>query len=209
MNDILDLVFLFFGLMLLDLICLITFIKPVKKSVDLKKRIDYFKSVLFKKYSLISLFIELIGIILLIYSFSIPWYYHLYRGWINETRYFYIKEAVDLDKLLIFLLYYAYFMGLFLLFVKISTKRKIRTFTLLEIIELIYFIPGIIFIFNVEFLPCSNFIIIPEMYCAKSDYSSGFILYTIGITILIINGLQISIYSRLKRRKNQIKRVQI
>ncbi len=189
----------FLGWLLLDLIGLITFIKPFNEPKRWLNRIA-FKSFMRKKYLLLSLSTELIGIILLISSFSVPWSYQLYVD-INSgkfTRHFYANQAINLEALLNLLLFYVYYLGLALIFVKISVNLKIRKRTALELLELILIVPIILLIFNIHSVNCTPSPI-PERFCLNSGYSSGFILLFIGTTVLIINGLQLSIYSRRKR----------
>ena len=73
MSDTNDLILIFLLWISLDLISLMTFKKPARELRNWKKKIQ-FMSVTTKKHSLISLVIEISGIILVIYSFSIPWY---------------------------------------------------------------------------------------------------------------------------------------
>ncbi len=193
MSDTLDLVHLFLGWLLLDLIGLITFIKPVDRTTNWKNGMN-FRSFIPKKHVLFSIVTELIGIILLVISFSIPWYYHLFG--VNHFQYLYFIEAVNLDGIFIIYLYYAYLIGLCLLFLKISIKQKLQIRYLIEVTQILFIIPGIILIFNVKF---ELLFYLAILIYIKSGYSSGFVLYTIGISVLIMNGLQFSIYSRLKR----------
>ena len=199
MSDITDLIFVFLAWMLLDLISLITFKKPVKEPRNWKKRIQL-KSIITKKHLILSLVIEIIGVIFVIYSFSIPWYYHLFRyiGGGYHFQKLYFIEADSLYGIFTILLYYSYLIGLVILFVKISFKKKIRSLILLELGETILIFPGIMLIFSVQFgPPC--FILAIFSYI-RSGYSSGFIIYTIGITVLTLNGLQFSVYSRFFQR---------
>ena len=199
MNNPLDLLFLFFYWMLIDLIGLITFIKPVNEPRQWINRTK-FKSFMRSKYSLISLGIELIGIILFISSFNVPWYYQEFID-INFggfIRYFYIKDLLSLENLLTDFLFYAYLLGLTLLFVKISVSKKMRILTALELLELIVIIPGIMLMFMVNF-PKYCFSVIPEEFCLKFGYTSGYISFISGTIVLILNGLQMSIHLRWKR----------
>jgi len=200
MSDTTDLIFIFLAWMLLDLISLMTFKKPVKEPRNWKKRIQL-KSIITKKHLIISLVIEIIGVILVIYSFFIPWYYYLFlhigNGYHFQKLYF--IEAESLYGIFTILLYYSYLIGLVILFVKISFKKKIRSHILLELGETILIFPGIMLIFSVQFGPPPFFYILIFSYI-RSGYSSGFIIYTIGITVLILNGLQFSVYSRFFQR---------
>ena len=196
MSDTTDLIVVFLAWMLLDLISLITFKKPVKEPRNWKNRIQL-KSIITKKHSLISLVIEITGIIFVIYSFSIPWYYHLFRyigGGGNHFQKLYFIEAINLQDIFLVLLYYSYLIGLVILFVKISIKKKIKNLVLFELGETIFIFPGIMLIFSVQFGGPTAYLAI--FVYIQSGYSSGFILYIIGITVLLINGLQFSAYSR-------------
>ena len=199
MSDTTHLIFVFLAWMLLDLISLITFKKPVKEPRNWKKRIQL-KSIITKKHSMISLVIEITGVILVIYSFSIPWYYYLFRycgdGYHFEKLYF--IEADNLYGIFTILLYYSYLIGLVILFVKISFKKKIRSLILLELGETILIFPVIMLIFSVQFSSPGVYLTIFSYI--RSGYSSGFIIYTIGITVLTLNGLQFSVYSRFFQR---------
>ena len=199
MSDITDLIFVFLAWMLLDLISLITFKKPVKEPRNWKKRIQL-KSIITKKHLILSLVIEIIGVIFVIYSFSIPWYYHLFRyiGGGYHFQKLYFIEADSLYGIFTILLYYSYLIGLVILFVKISFKKKIRSLILLELYETILIFPGIMLIFSVQFGSPYCYLLIFSYI--RSGYSSGFIIYTIGITVLTLNGLQFSVYSRFFQR---------
>ena len=189
MNDPRDLLFVFFYWMLMDLIGLITFIKPVNEPRLWINR-NTFKSFISSKYSLFSLGTELIGIILLIYSFNVPWYYQEFidMNFGGFIRYFYIKDLLNLENLL----------ANFLLFVKIFVSKKIHILTALELLELIVLIPVIMLMLMVDF-PKYCFSFIPEEFCIDSGYSSGFISFILATIVLIINGLQMSIHLRWKR----------
>jgi hypothetical protein len=199
MSDTTDLIFIFLAWMLLDLISLITFKKPVKEPRNWKKRIQL-KSIITKKHLILSLVIEIIGVIFVIYSFSIPWYYHLFRyvGGGYHFQKLYFIEADSLYGIFTILLYYSYLIGLAILFVKISFKKKIRSLILLELGETILIFPGIMLIFSVQFGSPYCYLLIFSYI--QSGYSSGFIIYTIGITVLTLNGLQFSVYSRFFQR---------
>ena len=199
MSDITDLIFVFLAWMLLDLISLITFKKPVKEPRNWKKRIQL-KSIITKKHLIIFLVIEITATIFVIYSFSIPWYYHLFRyvGGGYHFQKLYFIEADSLYGIFTILLYYSYLIGLVILFVKISFKKKIRSLILLELYETILIFPGIMLIFSVQFGPPTCYLAIFSYI--RSGYSSGFIIYTIGITVLTLNGLQFSVYSRFFQR---------
>lgn len=192
MSDKTDLILVFLAWMLLDLIGLITFKKPVKEPRNWKNRIRL-RSIITKKHSLIFLVIEITGIIFVIYSFSIPWYYRSSEGlgWIAIFHEYYFIEAESLHDIFSILLYYSYLIGLVILFVKISIKKKIKSLILLELGEMIFIFPGIMLIFSVQIGRLQGFF--GYIY---SFYSSGFILYTIGITVLMLNGLYISVFSR-------------
>ena len=201
MSDTTDLIFIFLAWMLLDLISLISFKKPVKEPRNWKKKIQL-KSIITKKHSLISLVIEITGMICVIYSFSIAWYYQLYRDnwWGSHSHTFYLIDAFRLHEIFSILVYYSYLVGLVILFGKISFKKKIKSLILLEFSEAILIFPGIMLIFSVQFgrVPC----IITYAFSSyiQTGPSSGFILYIIGITVLMLNGLQFSVYSRFFQR---------
>ena len=197
MSDTTDLIFIFLAWMLLDLISLITFKKPVKEPRNWKKRIQL-KSIITKKHLIISLVIEITGIIFVIYSFSIPWYYQLYRDnwWESHSHTFYLIDAFRLREIFSILVYYSYLVGLVILFGKISFKKRIRSLILLEFSEAILIFPGIMLIFSVQFGRVPSFIVFAFSSYTQIGPSSGFILYIIGITVLMLNGLQFSVYSR-------------
>ena len=65
-------------------------------------------------------------------------------------------------------------------------------------VETILLIYGVSLIANVRYPGCDELIHIPEIHCIGSGYSIGYILYLLGISILILNGLQMSIYPRVK-----------
>ena len=205
MSDKIDLISVFLAFILLDLFSLITFKKPGKEPRNWKNRIRL-KSIIAKRHSLIFPVVEITGVIFVIYSFFIPWYYHIYTGfgWVRQFREFYFIEADGLHDIFSILLYYSYFIGLAILFVKIAIKTKIKSLTLLEFGEAIFIFPGIMLIFGVQFDGRPPIYLLIFGYI-RSGYSSGFILYTIGITISLINGLQFSVFSRffhhLKREK--------
>ncbi len=191
MSDTTDLIFVFLAWMLLDLISLITFKKPVKEPRNWKKRIQL-KSIITKKH-LIFLVMEITGIIFVIYSFSIPWYYWVSMGFgdIPYLHEYYFIEASLLHDIFSILLYYSYLIGLVILFAKISMKKKIKSLILLELGETILIFPGIMLLFSVQIGFHRGFF--DYIY---SGYCSGFIFYTIGITVLMLNGLYISVFSR-------------
>ena len=193
MSDTTDLIFVFLAWMLLDLISLITFKKPVKEPRNWKKRIQL-KSIITNKRSLIFLVMEITGIIFVIYSFSIPWYYCVSMGFgfIPYSHEYYFIEASLLYDIFSILLYYSYLIGLVILFAKISMKKKIKSLLLLELGETILIFPGIMLLFSEQIGFRHGFI--GDIYYL--GYCSGFILYTIGITVLMLNGLYISVFSR-------------
>ncbi|NVM16856.1 MAG: hypothetical protein HWN80_04015 [Candidatus Lokiarchaeota archaeon] len=199
MSDTTDLIFVFLLWISLDLISLMTFKKPARESRNWKNKIQ-FMSVATKKHRLLSLVIEISGIILVIYSFSIPWYFHSYRDYfIGETRIFmfHLIDADFLHEIFSILLYYPYLIGLVILFSKICLKNKIRNLLLFEIIEAIFVLPGIMLLFTVQFGRLPSFIFFGfGLRYTLSCPSYGFILYIIGITVLLINGIQFSAYSR-------------
>ena len=200
-----SLLFLLFGWLLLDFLGLLTLIEPVRDQISRKNRLNL-KSFMQRKYILLLITLELIGLILLISSFSLRWYYHRYTGMyvVNHLRYFYLKDAINLDSLLTFFISYAYLIGLILIFIKITMKKKIHIFTGLELIELTFFVIGLILMLNLRFMECNQIAVFPGGECIESGHSTGFTLYIIGLLVLIINGLQMSIYRWLKRNKNQI-----
>lgn len=161
------------------------------------------KAIIAKKHLLITLVIESIGIILVIISFFIPWYYHIYNGfgWIRLFHEYYFIEAVHLYEIFSILLYYPYLIGLGLLFGKISLKKKISNLNLLELIEAIFIFPGIMLIFSVRFGRIPSFIIfdVYNIHDTLSGPSSGFILYIVGFSVLMLNGLHYSVFSRYFR----------
>lgn len=200
MSEITDTLFVILFWMFLDLISLITFVKLVKEPRNWTIRIQL-ESIIAKKYSLISLVIEITGIFFVLYSFSIPWYYHLLGG-LGGGYYIqniYFIEAINLQEIFTILLYYSYFIGLLIIFVKIATKKRIESLTLLEIGELIFLFPGIMLIFGIQFNGRPPMFLLIFVYI-RSGYSSGYVLYIIGITVILINGLQFSAYSRFFRK---------
>jgi len=186
--------------MFLNFLGLLSFLKPTNRKIDWKPGFPL-SFIIENKHFLISIFTGLMGIILLAISFSLPWYYHLLRSVTGSGGYhynfLYFKDAINMDSIFTFYLFYAYLLSLSLLFIKISTKGKLRNLYLLEIAEILFIIPGLILIFNIKYSPP---IFLAIFVYIKSGFYSGFILYTIGISVLILNGLQFSIYSRLRRK---------
>jgi len=125
MNDTFTLIFLFIAWMLLDIIGLVTLIKPVSNPKDINFTIKL-KSFLTGKHSLISIIIKAIGFILLIISFYIPWYYHLFGiiGGGFQIQFLYFIDASNFRAIFFVFIYYAYLLGLILIFVKFSMKKK-------------------------------------------------------------------------------------
>lgn len=189
----------FFFWMILDLIGLITFIKLVNEPRKPIIKIAL-KSFIRNEYLILSLSIELIGFITLLYSFSIPWYYNIYLDWGRGEfiRYDYAKDVINLEVLQEVFLFYTYYLSLVMIFAKIAINLKIHPFTALELLELILIIPIFLLINNIIPLFCLGSAI-PERSCLKSGYSSGFILFFFGTSALIINGVQISFYKRRMR----------
>jgi len=200
MSDTTDLILVFLALMLLDLISLITFKKSVKEPRNWKNRIRL-KSIIAKRHSLIFPVVEITGVIFVIYSFFIPWYYHIYTGfgWFRQFHEFYLIEADGLHDIFSILLYYSYLIGLVIIFAKIAIKKKMKSRILLEIGEAILVFPGLMLIFSVPFGRIPSFTFLLGLQNTLSCPSSGFILYTIGITVLMLNGLYFSVFSRFFR----------
>lgn len=152
------------------------------------------------RYWLISIIIEIIGVIIIIVSPSFPWYFHQLTGWIEGFRYFYIVDATNLNQILITSIFIMYLLGIIIILTKTILKHRIRLQISIEIIELIMIFLSIDFIISLHFNDCNHVIYFPEINCINSGFSTGFFLYIVGITILITNGLQLSIYSRLKKK---------
>ncbi len=197
MNDTTDLILVFLVLMLLDLFSLITFKKPFKEPREWKYKIR-FKTIINNKLALIFPVIEITGAIFVIVSFFIPWYYHIHSGfgWFRQFREFYLIEADRLQDIFSILLYYSYLIGLVIIFAKITIKKKTKSRVLLEIGEVILIFPGLMLLFSVYFGRIPSFLDLDGLQDTLSCPSSGFILYTIGITVLMLNGLYYSIFSR-------------
>lgn len=197
MSDLDDLVFLYHGWMFLNLLGLISFLKLRSRKVDWKPKV-WLEYIVSRWQLIFSIILGLMGFILVGVSFSLPWYYHLLRSISGGYYYIYLDfiHARKLEGLFTNYFFYAYFVSLSLLFVKISVKGKVRGRHIWEVAELLFIIPGLVLIFNIKYDPPIYAAILTYI---RSGYSSGFILYTIGISILIVNGLQSSMYSRLKR----------
>lgn len=201
MNDLINLIVLLSFLLILDFFGLITLIKPISIPRDWKALFK-FKSLLKNKKILISITLMSFGIILLINSFFFPWYYWHLIGWVvTPIRNFYIIDAKNLEDLLSTLIYSMYYIGLIILFTKITKKKKIHVFFILVSIELILIFLGIMFLINIKFYTCKDYFGFPEISCVNSGYSTGFYLYTIGFSFLALNGLQWSYYSWMKYKK--------
>jgi hypothetical protein len=152
------------------------------------------------RYWLLSIIIEIIGGIFIIVSISFPWYFHHLSGWIEGFRYIYLFEATNLNQILIASIYLMYLLGIIIILAKTILKHRIRLQISIEIIEFIMIFLGIAFIISLHFNDCNHVIYLPEIYCINSGFSTGYFLYIFGITILITNSLQLSIYSRLKKK---------
>ena len=201
MSDTTDLISVFLALILLDLFSLITFKKPAKEPRDWKNKIRL-KSIISKKQALLFPVVEITGVIFVIVSFFIPWFYHIYSGfgWYRQFREFYFIEADGLHDIFSILLYYSYLIGLVLIFAKIAIKKKMKSRILLEIGEAILVFPGLMLIFSVYFGRIPSFMYLNGLQDTLSCPSSGFILYIIGITVLMLNGLYFSVFSRFFQR---------
>ncbi|MFW9969392.1 MAG: hypothetical protein ACFFDF_04265 [Candidatus Odinarchaeota archaeon] len=201
-NAFLNLVSLFLGFLFLDIIGLFSFLKLPNK-LKLDNFSPEIKSVLNKKYYSFSIFTEIVGLVILITSFYLPWYYYLPGdGYLRQNLY--LLDAANSLEIINILIYYTYIIGLILIFIKVSIRRNLNSLNIFELIELIFFIPGTIIIFITKFdlgmwWALWNY--------SNSGYTSGFILYIIGLVILIANGLQISTYLRLKRKQNKPKNI--
>jgi len=200
MEDPIYLLFILNCWLLMDFLGVISLSKPMNQSRHWKININ-FKEFINKKHRFISFVIELIGIIFLIIFFGFPWYYHHYFGFGGDLiRNFFIIES-NLGDILLSFIYHAYLIGLIILVIKISAKEKTNVAISLELIELILITLSIEFIASIHFYGCDDIFLIPETYCIDSGYSIGFFLFVIGLITLFLNGLQMSIYLRLKRRK--------
>lgn len=190
------------GFFSIDLIGIFSLMKPIHIS-RFKFKLKTIKSILTNKYSLVSLFTELGGLGVLISSFFLPWYFQHLIGWPigHIFHYYYLfRDLVFIHYMLNFLLYYAYIIALLILFVRFSSNIKINGHFSLVIIKLLFFVPGIVIILNTK-IGCPYFLI-PEEFCVDYGYSFGFFFYIIGFIILIANGLQVILYTRIKRNTN-------
>ncbi|TFF88590.1 MAG: hypothetical protein EU550_01030 [Promethearchaeota archaeon] len=188
------LLFILAGLLLLDFTGVFSLTKPSNMKVTIKKLLK-------NKYNFLSTSIEFAGIALLFLSFGLPWYYY-YECWIGGScgiTYFTVFENSNFSYVLLFLINTAYLIGVFIIVLKILIKKKLSMKSSLELIELIILMLGIIFMVNIEFLDCEGPFIIPERFCFDSGYSVGYFLYVLGIIVLFSNGVQMSVYPRLKK----------
>lgn len=136
----------------------------------------------------------------MIYSFFVPWVYHLFRD-INDgffIRYFPMAEVMVSDTFYYLFVICPLLIEIIIIFLRIYMNPKIRNFTSVALIELLILIPGIMIPFNVSLGRCHSFI--PEEICIRFGYFYGLYLYILGISVLAINGLQISIYSKFIRK---------
>ncbi len=164
-----------------------------------ENKINSLNSIIIKKHSILSFSLELFGIFLLIYAFFVPWVYHLFLD-INYgvfIRYFKLSEVIVSGYFYISLVCYPILIEIIIIILRINLSSKLRTFTSLALIELLILIPGISLPFNISLGRCYSFI--PEKFCLRSGYSYGPYLYIIGMSILVINELQIILYSKLVR----------
>ncbi|MEJ2248284.1 MAG: hypothetical protein P8Y97_01335, partial [Candidatus Lokiarchaeota archaeon] len=171
---------LFIFWMIFNIFGLTTFIHPeyINKYRDLKFR---FKSLLnFTKtfvYQLISLIIEIFGIVILTYSFFIPWVRFVRQGLYPISFYLEFIDAYYY-KTFVNLVFYAFFVSLLIVLIKISSKMKIRLFSFFELTEIFLFLPGLYLIFEIRTLPV---LITPLYFLYLYSYSGvGFYIYSIG-----------------------------
>lgn len=156
------------------------------------------------RYHFISMIIEITGILIIFTSFGLPWFYYEHIGLVTRFIYLHITEGINMSHILFFFIITAYLIGVIALIIKTLVKRDINIKYSLELVELILLIFGGILITNVRYCGCNELIHIPEIYCISSGYSIGYILYLIGLIILISNGIQMCIYSRLNRKKRDL-----
>ncbi|MEJ2249960.1 MAG: hypothetical protein P8Y70_13885 [Candidatus Lokiarchaeota archaeon] len=195
---------LFIFWMFFNIFGLTTYIQPefINKYRDLKIRFkSVFKSTKTFIYQLTSFIIEIFGIFLLTYSFFIPWI-RLVRGGLYPISFYLNFIDAYYYKTFVNLVFYAFFVSLLIILIKISSKIKIRLFSFFELTEILLFLPGLYLIFEIRTLPVR--IMTPLYLLYLNSYSVvGFSIFSIGLITLIINGLQISTYIRLKRYKNK------
>ena len=192
MDDVIYFLFYLILWMLINSLGLISFSKPFNLRNWIVKGIS--------KYKVFSIIIEIIGFIMIIVSFNFPWYFHRLSGWIEGVRYIYISEATNLNQIFITSIYLMYLLGIIIILAKTMSTHRIRLQISIEIIEFIMIFLGIAFIISLHFNDCNHVIYFPEIYCINSGFSSGFILYTVAIILLSMNGLQMSIWYRIKNK---------
>lgn len=199
MNELSNQLTILIGFLFLDISGIFSMTKPINFSRGMLVKI---KSIFTRKISLITLIFEILAITTLILSFFYPWYYlHLLDMNRGETvRYIFIPmDSYFSGYFLYFLklaIKYAYFITLIILFIKIASNTKFNIFHAFTFIKIIIFSLGFLFLLNID-LGCPP-MMIPEVSCIDSGFTSGFYLCMIGLITLLLNGVFLSVYSHFR-----------
>ncbi|MEJ2278176.1 MAG: hypothetical protein P8Y70_10585 [Candidatus Lokiarchaeota archaeon] len=124
MEDPNHLLIILIGWLILDFLGIISLSKPIDHEGKWGKNLN-FKLFIRKKHTFLSIVTEIIGIIILLYSFLLPFSYQefAYLNGGSVFRFLFVQDVIILNSLLLYFIYFTYFIGLIIIVAKISLKK--------------------------------------------------------------------------------------
>ena len=154
--------------------------------------------VLSHQHEFFSILTEILFIMFMILSFFFPWYRITTVGFagIIFDQSFYYFDMLN-RRLLIWMFYYAY-MSIILTLLVLINYKVILTQVRFELAECIFLFPCMIVLINIE--RPMGFFLTGFTFYSNSGFDIGYFFFLLGFVLLVINGVQMSIYRRRKSR---------